>query len=254
MQLLSYTTLWGALGCYIWGFLRLWAKRPQATTTYGLLALGWGLQGLGLYAWGCYLGMCPLMSAFEGYCFLSWSLGLLTLVVGPTLGFRAFTLLGIGLSLALGCIAWLVAAVTPEPSATRMGFELHAALALLAYGFFGLLALSAALALLQDYALRTKRFRGFFDSLPPFPQLERLHARLLLSGLGLYCLAWMSASWSFSGAQLSDTKRALTAGTVLAYLWLYLLGRNRGFWQRPFCPSAIALFVLLVLSLGMYWR
>ncbi len=247
-QFFAYMGLLVALATYAWVLgACIFKKKPLR---YELLSVACTFQGLGLYAWSVHLGACPLYSAFEGYTFLSWVMSLLTLLLSPVWRFSAFTALGIGVSLFLGVLGFGVAG--QKPLGLLAGFELHAALGLLAYSLFGLLALSAALGLLQDYALRNKRFMGFFSHLPPLAHSKQV--RFLYAGCFLYASALLSAWKHYGTLHLSPLKSLVILGTFLGYLLLWLLGRRKGFWARPFCWGAIGLFGMQVAGLALYWR
>lgn len=254
MHILSLSALWGALGCYGFSLTALLGPRKKTAFPYIILTAAWTMQGLGLYAWGLNAGACPLVTPFEGYCFLSWAVALLTLTIGPVLRIEALGLLGAGLSLVLSILAWVVATPDANPASASFGFEVHVVLALLACSFFGLLALNSSLALLQDYALRKKRFQGFFENLPSFPQLGLLNHRLLMMGLGLYVGAWICAAQTLNLHSISRAKWVLVAATTLAYSLLFVLGSYRGFWQKAFCWLALGLFAVMVVLLSSYWH
>lgn len=220
-----------------------------------LIGLGFVIQSFALYSRGLRHGGCPLGNTFEVLQFLAWSIILFYFVFGPT--FRV-SLLGLFSSALAGVLA-VVSLLVPTWDADRKPplfggnpwVETHAALALISYGAFGVLALMAVMYLIQHAALKHKRSRGMFDFLPSVVQLESMNRRVLTVGMGGLSIALIIA---FS-AGLNDPEAVprskliavmvvWVAGLTMSWArWRQLLHSRRSAW------AAIALFALALASL-----
>lgn len=255
--------LWIATVLYLAGFLvgcaQLLRRRSQSTggrtLLVGLLAFGLSSQTAGLYVRGLATGGCPLGNQFEIVQFVAWSAMVLYFIVGPA--FRV-SLLGLFTSGYAACLAF-VSLVIPEWDAVRNDrifpnawIEFHAALAVFSYGVFGLLALTSAMHLLQNWALKQKRLDGLFWFLPSLVQLNQINQRMLLAGLGLLTISLaVGASWWVRDLSSVYWPKLLATITVWAVYTVVLVLRWRGKLFGPrFSWACVILFLLAMLSLG----
>lgn len=257
------TILWLSAALYLAGFaagliaLALRRDTPASRTILNaLLAGGLILQISGLYLRGLSVGGCPLGNKFELVQFVVWSAMVLYFVVGTAFRVSLLGLFTAGYAASLAVISLLV----PEwDSPARMKLfgdnpwiELHAALAVFSYGVFGLLALTAAMHLLQNWSLKHKRLDGLFWFLPSLVQLDQINFRLLGTGVALLSISLaVGASWWLRDTASADpAKITVTVGVWLAYgiaLLLRALGRLV---SARFAWACVALFAAALLSLG----
>jgi ABC-type uncharacterized transport system permease subunit len=252
--------LWCAAGFYLAGFILgtrslLRGGRPSGVVMYGLVAVGYLLQNVGLGLRGKADGGCPLGNTFEIFQFTAWSAISLYLVIGVT--FRS-SLLGF----FTACLATVLTAVSlaiPEWDATRRAhifggnpwIEFHAALALFSYGVFAMLALTSILFLLRHYSLKSKRVGGWFSFLPSILDLDHIGLRLLVAGVLLLgaSLAVGSAYWLRDTSSVSAAKLLVTV-CVWALYALGLAFRLRGtLLARKFAWTCLLLFAAALVSL-----
>ena len=151
------------------------------------LVTGFILQTGFLYLRGQELGRCPLTSLFEVLIFLSWSMVLFYLLIGPT-----YRLSLLGAFTAPLVFIFQVAALLlkkDEPTRTTFApnawFELHAAVSIMGYGAFALACVAGAMYLTQELQLKTHHIHSIFYHLPPIRDLAVANSRLILTGFGL---------------------------------------------------------------------
>ncbi len=252
--------LWAAAAFYFAGFALgtltlLRHGRPSGVAMYTLIAIGYGLQLVGLGLRGRAVAGCPLGNQFEFFQFTAWSATTLYLVVGVT--FR-HSLLGYFTSCLTAALT-VISLALPAWDATRRThifganpwIELHAALALFSYGVFALLALTSFMFLLRNYSLKSKHLGGWFSFLPSILDLDHIGVRLLGAGVVILTtsLAVGSVYWLGDLATVNVTKLLITVFVWLAYaiaLGLRLRGRLL---TKRFAWTCLVLFAVALLSL-----
>lgn len=255
------TWLWFAAGFYLAGFLLgtfslLRGNRQSNAAINVLIAVGYALQLIGLYARGRTVGGCPLGNTFEIFQFTAWSAITLYLVVGVT--FR-LSLLGYFTS-SLAAVLTLTSLAIPGWDAIRRSdifggnpwIELHAALALFSYGVFALLALTGLMLVLRHYSLKTKHLGGWFSFLPSILELDQISVRLLVTGVILMTASVLGGSvyWIRAPETVNVTKLVITIAVWLAYS-LTLVFRLRGhLLARRFAWACLILFGAALISIG----
>jgi ABC-type uncharacterized transport system permease subunit len=230
-------------------------RQHSRTTLFVLVATGFVLQTTGLYQRGLVAGSCPVGNKFEVVQFLVWSAIFLFLIVGPA--FR-LTLLGVFTSGLVSVLA-LVSLVMPGwDTAHRSSLfsdnpwiEFHAAIGMLSYGAFGLLALTSAMYVLQDYSLKRKRFSGIFRLLPSIVALENAKIRLLLLGLALLSLSLGIGFFYFlQDHDAVDPMKFISIGFAwIAYVMVFILRQARVLRSTLLAWTCIVLFGLVLLTL-----
>lgn len=232
------------------------SRRHSRSITYPAILVGFVLQTVGLYLRGMKIGGCPLGNSFEIIQFILWSTIFLYLVVGPV--FRV-NLLGIA-SAALVSIGSLTTLLIPDWDRphTRKLFggdpliEFHAALSIFSYGVFGLLATVSFLYLIQYLALGRKWRSPVFNLLPSIVQLDSLGRRLLLAGLIVLTVAFVSGIVVWFENAWDHLQAKLLAVTLLwvSYGSIWIL-RMRGHISPQ--RSALLFVILFILALFSLW-
>ena len=255
------TWIWLAAGCYVAAFLlgtiALWRASRQTTARINFaIALGYAFQVIGLYVRGRADGGCPLGNTFEIFQFTAWSATTLYFLVGVT--FRS-SLLGY-FSSCLAAVLTTTSLAIPAWDATRRTkifggnpwIELHASLAVLSYGVFGLLALTALLLLLRHRSLKSKNLGGWFSFLPPILDLDHISVRLLTTGVAVLTASLLggAAYWIRDTSTVNGLKLSLTLLVWAAYalaLGLRLKGRLLA---TRFAWTCVVLFGAALISLA----
>ncbi len=161
--------------------------RPSRFNFVAILS-GFLFQTAFLIQRGQVLGRCPLTNLFEVLIFLSWSIVLLYMIVGPA---YRLSLLGAFTS-PLVLILQLVALLSPwdtvsvaSPGESDPWLEFHAALSVIAYGAFAIACVAGVMYLAQERQLKSHHLHSIFFHLPPIADLATAIRRLILTGFGL---------------------------------------------------------------------
>ena len=190
---------------------------------------------------------CPLSDLGEILAFLSWSLTLFYLLVGPTyrislLGVFTAPLVVVLQSVAL--VPGMMAAGPPACTGVDPWHEVHSATSVLAYGALALTAVAGVMFLVLDRQLKEQHLKsGLFRNMPPIRELLVSMNRLL--GIGLLLLT-IGVTAAFIMPHSPDALSHLVAalGTWLAYASLWITHQTRGLTGRRFSLVAVVLFIL----------
>ncbi len=240
-------------GGFLFALTFLARSKPYGSwALYPIMLLGFIVQTTGLYQRGMVMGGCPLGNPFEILQFISWSIVLLYLLVGPAFRLSILGFFTSGLVAGLSLSSWLIPALD-GPSLSRFPnpwIELHAASAIFSYGALGLLAMTSLMFLLQNYSLRHRRLRGLFALLPSIRDLERINRRLLLLGTSVltFSLILGSIYWLPNLASVNLAKLLLTVTLWLASLLLLLLHRTGKLQSIRFAYTCILLFLFALIT------
>ncbi len=198
------------------------------------------------------VGRCPLTNLFEVLVFLSWAVVLLYFVVGGTYRLSLLGAFTAPLVFLLLTVAQLSpSAALPAVSKPSAGFwpELHAALALIAYGAFALACVAGVMYVVQEKLLKKHRLNSFFHSLPPIAELSVALQRVMLAGFVLLTIGLLAGLMAGSPAFYKATM--VVSGFVWApYGILLWLRWKRPFSQRRFAWLAVGAFILALSTLG----
>lgn len=242
--------------CFLLGFAytayTLKAGRFRASRfNLGMMAVGFLCQTWFLHVRGAELGRCPLTNLFEVLIFLSWSIVLLYLIIGPT---YRLSLLG-AFTYPLVFFIQLIALLSPIDPPARVllqrpdpWLELHAALSVISYGAFAMAGVAGVMYLAQERQLKTHHFGRIFYQMPPITHLAIANVRLLWAGLGLLTVGL--AAGFFVQAPMNGLK--ITWGAIMWGLYfLLLLFRRIGprFGPHRVALSSVIAFILALLAL-----
>lgn len=208
------------------GYVWIGRKPP----TWLLWPVLWGafvLQSIALWNRGLAIGSCPIGNPFEILQFVVWSLMIIYGIVGSVFRRSLLGFFTAGMAAGLSVFSVLYPALD-APGERLFGgdsrVEAHAALAIFSYGSFGLLALTSAMYLLQNFSLKRKRFEGFFRLLPSIFELERVNGRLLGAGSLMFSIAMLfgASAWLEPDLQVPVRKLffALTAWFGYVVVWV----------------------------------
>jgi ABC-type transport system involved in cytochrome c biogenesis permease subunit len=236
-----------ALCCLLafWATLAALKRRRPLPNRLTLAAMGAAflLQTGFLLQRGHAIGHCPLTNLFEALIFLSWSITLYYLLLGPAYRYSPLGFFTEPLLMAIQAVALLAPLDLPpaRPLPPMLWVETHAALAVMAYGAFAMAGVAGAMWLAQARQLKTHRLSPLFFQMPALEPLAVANRRLLWLGLAL-----LSASLGAAAVSRLTVapKVVLWGGTMWAAYLLILLARRIG-------PRRVALLSLSGFALAI---
>lgn len=197
---------------------------------------------------------CPLADLGEILAFLSWSLTLFYLLVGPTYRLSLLGVFTAPVVVVFQSVALIPGVLHADPLAvTKVDawHETHSATSVLAYGAMALAAIAGVMFLVLDRQLKEHHLKsGLFRNLPPVRELLVSMDRLMGVGLGLLTVGVVAGFMMPHGPEaMSHLVAALC--TWLAYGGLWVVHQTRGLTGRRFSLAAVALFLLSLVVFGL---
>ncbi|HEU6449127.1 MAG TPA: cytochrome c biogenesis protein CcsA [Verrucomicrobiae bacterium] len=235
----------------------LWRKgfRKDDRANYFLLLVAFALHTTAMILRGFDLKHCPVNNLYEATTFISWTIVTTFLVVGVFHQLRFLGAFAAPILFAIGVFA-LMPDLDNKPAGNQPDFSnglvsFHASTILLAYGAFGLGAISAGMFLTQQHDLKFHKLRAVLSLLPPIQRLETVTTRLVLAGFVLFTagLAMGPHLPGISGQSfLSDPKTLWSIFMWFVYLVLLVAHWRRRQSSRGFSVSVIGAFAFLLLT------
>jgi ABC-type uncharacterized transport system permease subunit len=224
----------------------LWRKgfREDNRVLYGILAAGAVLHTLAMM----------LNNLFEATMFIEWTIVATYLVAGLFRRLRFLGAFASPLLFATGVFALfpILDHRGPKPEFVHGWESLHAALILLAYGAFGLSAVTALMYLSQEHDLKFNKSRAVLALMPPIQRLQKVTTGLLAAGFVLLTVGLLVGAWWLRrerGYILSDDPKILWSVVVWsAYLVLLFFRGRSGLQARRFAWGVIGTFALVLLT------
>ncbi len=243
-------------GAFLWTTIAMIRSRARTRgVMLGLIGIGLAIQTFGLHLRGMQAGGCPVRNTFEVVQFVIWSFTVLYLIVGPAFSLSLLGYFTSGLAATMSVTSLLMArwdAAVGEPIFGGVAWiEVHASLALFAYGAFGTLALTSLMFLLQTFSLKRKHLRGVFGFLPSIVALETINFRLLLTGLSVLSISILLGAIYFAKEpeSIGSTKLLIALAVWCAYAAVFFLRARRLLVSSGLAWSCLALFGVALLSL-----
>lgn len=202
-----------------------------------------------LYLRGRAEGSCPLNSLHDVLIFLSWSLVLIYLLIGPA---YRLSLLGaftapLAFFLVLTALAAPISQAPIRRAVTNSWIETHAAFSIIAYGAFGLASVAGVMYLLQERQLKAHKISSLLFNLPPIHDLAAAVHRLLWLGFVLLTVSFAAGFLSQMPVNTLKFWASLTIWVV--YGGVLVLHRFTGFAPRHLAGLAITVFALALVTL-----
>jgi ABC-type uncharacterized transport system permease subunit len=242
--------------CFLFGFaytmhaLGARVYRHSRLNFFAILT-GFLCQTAFLYLRGQAVGRCPLTSLFEVLIFLSWSMVLFYLLIGPTYRLSLLGAFTSPLVFVFQVLALLL--LKDAPTMTKIApnrwLEMHAALSVVAYGAFALACVAGVMYLAQERQLKSHHIHSIFYHLPPIRDLAVANHRLILTGFGLLT-AGLVAGFAIGNVGAHAVKITWSVGVWLLYGFIL----TAVFWHR-ISPRrvawlSVAAFSVVLLTLG----
>ena len=233
----------------------LWRKgfRQDNWINYLLLLAAFGLHTGAMVLRGFDLKHCPVNNLYEATTFISWTIVTAYLAFGIWSRLRFLGAFASPVLLAMGVFALMpeLDKHATKPLFTGAPTSLHAALALLAYGAFGLAAVAGLMFLTQEHDLKFHKLRAMLSLFPPIQKLEVIAGRLVLTGFILLTVS-LAVGGHLAHAEgkpvFNDPK--VPWAILLWAIYLALLISRWRFAQsgRRFAVGVIGAFAFLVLT------
>ena len=241
---------------FLLGILTLLVRKSYShSITFILLSGGCLLQTLGLNLRSAEIKACPLGNLFEITQFICWSFVLLYFIIGPAFRLRLLGFFTAGLAAVLSTVSLVAPGWdAPYPPGIFGGnpwVELHAALAILSYAVFAIVALVSAMFLIQQHGLKNKQFKGVYQYLPSVQQLDLMAKRLLITGVSVLSAALVCGAvlWIHEPELVPSFKLAATCLVWFGYLVVVILRLQKRLVTRRHALASIALFLFALASL-----
>ena len=221
--------------------------RPARFNLISMIA-GFAFGTVFLYQRGQIVHTCPITNLFEVLVFLSWSIVLIYLLVGPAYRLSLMGAFTSPLVLALLLLALLAPIDNTTPRAVHNPWiEFHAALSIIAYGAFGLACIAGVMYLVQERQLKSRRVSDLLLNLPPITDLGKVNGRLILTGFLLLTVAF--GAGIAAGISITGAKTAVSFAVWALYGALLATDRMRLLPTRRIAGASVFIFVLALVTL-----
>ena len=248
------TLLIGATFCFLLSFgctllvLRSGRFRPGSANLVAMIG-GFLLLSVSLSQRGHLEGSCPINSLFDVLVFMSWSIVLIYLLIGPP---YHLSLMGAFTSpLVLLILGFAQLAPMNRSASVRVlrdpWIEAHASLSLIAYGAFALAGIAGLMYLVQNWQLKHKKGGALLFNLPPITELGIANSRLLWLGFGLLTIGF--AAGFISGMTVNTLKFWTSAAIWGIYGSMLILRRIHSLSPRRTATLSVAVFAILLCTL-----
>jgi ABC-type uncharacterized transport system permease subunit len=247
---LIISTLLAVIGG-VWGMASVHRGRRSRWTVVWMIAVFACQLGF-LSLRGEQRAACPLADHGEILVFLSWSLTLFYLLVGPAYRISLLGVFTAPVVVVFQTIALLPGVLTENPQKIAGGnpwHETHSATSVLAYGALALAAVAGVMFLVLDRQLKEQHLKsGLFRNLPPVRELLVSLERLLRIG-GLLLTIGIVAGFMMPHDESALGHLIAALLVWLAYVALLIVKTVRGLTGRRLSLLTVALFIL---SLGVF--
>lgn len=249
-------------GCVFYGLAFVYALIPLLRRKeyphaifLALLIGGFVFQSFGLYVRGLEIHAIPLTNTFEVFQVLAWCSVGLNFVLRQMFRLRLMNFFSAAFGFGLSLVSLSVASWDDDaPPLTLSGSPwvgFHAALAILSYGVFAVLALTSLMYLLQDRALAQRKFGGWFSMLPAIRQLEVINVKLISLGVSILTVSMAIGvlNWLQAPHAVGLVKLTIAMAVWLAYLVVLTQRKRNKLLARSFAKTCLGLFILALVSL-----
>ncbi|HVE15563.1 MAG TPA: cytochrome c biogenesis protein CcsA [Chthoniobacterales bacterium] len=212
------------------------------------MAGGFAFESVFLYQRGQIVQTCPITNLFEVLVFLSWSIVLIYLLVGPAYRLSLMGAFTSPLVLALLMLALFAPVDIVTPRGTHNPWiEFHAALSIIAYGAFGLACIAGIMYLVQERQLKSGKVSELLLNLPPITDLGAINGRLLFTGFLLLTVAFVAGL--AAGIAVAGIKAGVSFAIWTLYGTLLAMDRMRLLPTRRIAGGSIAIFIIALVTL-----
>jgi ABC-type uncharacterized transport system permease subunit len=230
-----------ALACFLLGsgcsvYSLATGKFLTRRITFFAICAGFLFETIYLFVRGHEIGRCPITNRFEVIAFMTWSMVLIYLVIGPAYRLSLMGAFTAPVASALLAIAVLLPQTGSTVSKIKVNpwLEAHTSFSMVACGAFALACIAGVMYLFQESQLKTRQPGSIFFRLPPITALSIANSRLLWLGFGLFTIGlgtgfligtrinWIQAGWSilvwcvYGGILIARMRHAVAAKWIAA--------------------------------------
>lgn len=200
----------------VWRSAKAWSKASRWGVRAGLIVLTVVLVALGAAGFSSPAGISAMVA---------WGVAAVALFLDLTFGHRLP-------DWAVGLVAGVALLVAAQLQITGGNMQpwitLHVASAVLAYCMLIAQAMNAAVYLLQDHALSTRRFGGIYALLPSLVPLDRMGSQLLGAAVWMLGLALTIGTVAWSQGAAVPLLKLIASGVAWVACCAVLVLRRRG--------------------------
>ncbi len=224
----------------------------QRAIFYSTLA-GFVLHTIYLLIRYIHSGQAPVFSMHEATSFFSWSMILATLAISFI--YKASI---ISFSLIISFAFMFISAFFPrqipliESKLKSIWIDIHALMAVFGVALFSVAFIFSILYLMQENAIKAKKFKGFAGILPSLEVLDRINYQLILWGFPIYTIALIVGLIKYLGLLgfLLDPKEIWSFLTWCVYLSIFYL-RVKGDWKKK-KAAYLTIFAFFLILIGFF--
>lgn len=213
--------------------------------------LGFALHTVYLFFRYIKSGQAPVFSMHEANSYFAWCIMLISSIIRFSYGAKIFHFSTILAFLFSFIGAFFPRAVPiPRPELRSPWIDLHALLAVLGVAIFSLAFITSILYILQERAMKMKRFDGIVKIIPNLEMLDRINYRLILLGFPLFTfsiIVGLIKYYKILGFLL-DPKEIWSAIVWFVYLVVFYLRVKEDWRKRRAAYLTIVGFLLLVIG------
>jgi len=198
-------------------------------------------------------GQAPVFSMHEATSFFAWSILAVSLLINLTYKARVLSF-----GVILGFILMFIGAFFPrsfpvvKPELKGFWIDIHALLAVFGIALFSIAFIFSILYLIQERAIKSKKFGGFDRILPSLEVLDKINYRLIFCGLPVYTAALIVGLIKYLSLLgfLFDPKQIWSFLTWAVYFLIFYL-RVKGDWRKK-KAAYLTIFGFLLVIFGFF--
>ncbi|MCS7163979.1 MAG: cytochrome c biogenesis protein [Thermodesulfovibrio sp.] len=194
-------------------------------------------------------GQAPVFSMHEANSYFAWSILLVSFLISFSYKVKVLNF-GIILSFLIMFIGAFFPRGIPslKPEIKSFWIDIHAVMAIFGIALFSLAFVFSSLYLIQEKAIKSKKFRGFESILPNLEILDKINYHLIFWGFPLYTIALVVGFIKYVSLVgfMFDPKEIWSFLTWIVYLSIYYL-RVKEDWRKKKAAYLTILAFLLVI-------
>lgn len=251
--LLMISTLLAVIGG-VWG---MWSVHLGRRSRWTVVWMGGVFLSQLAFLWirGQQRMACPLADRGEVLVYLSWSLTLFYLLVGPAYRISLLGVFTAPVVMGFQGIAMLPGMLDVSPQTLPGGnpwHEAHSSTSVLGGGALALAGVAAVMFLVLDRQLKEHHLKGgLFRNLPPVRELLGSIERLLWLGVGLLTLGMIAGGLMPKDPVMDAHHQLVALAAWLAYAILLLVKTIRGMTGRKFSLAVVVCFVVSLVAFSL---